>query len=251
MGNASKDTWYAIGGSSSLDPGDVQPVHLLGVERVVWRDGAGESHVWHNRCIHRGMRLQYGFVDDDRLACRYHGWRFAGDGKCAYIPAHPDMTPPDDFCVPSSPTAEAAGLIWTTVGSPEGPPPDLSEFDTLTYCRSIAIDCAPAVVEAHMTAAQFPPFAATTPGTSFSYRQPAPGVIVVQADSGEALVLALQPASDAKTHLHVLSTASVAGSGIPALRRHFSAWARQFRWQVENRTHQTRTETETAQEPKR
>jgi len=249
--NASKDTWYAIGGSSSLYPGDVQPVHLLRVERVVWRDGTGKSHVWHNRCIHRGMRLQYGFVDGDRLACRYHGWRFAGDGKCAYIPAHPDMTPPDDFCVSSSPAAEAAGLIWTTIGSPAGPPPDLSEFSTLTFCRSIAINCAPAVVEAHATATQFAPFAAATPATSFSSRHPAPGVIVVEADSGEALVLAVQPASNVKTHLHILSTAPVAGADIPVLRRHVSAWARQFRWRVENRVDQAHTETETAREPRR
>jgi nitrite reductase/ring-hydroxylating ferredoxin subunit len=249
--NAPKDTWYAIGGSSSLDSGDVQPVHILGVERVVWRDGGGESHVWHNRCIHRGMRLQYGFVDGDRLACRYHGWRFAGDGKCAYIPAHPDMTPPDDFCVPSSPSKEAAGLIWTTIGSPDGPPPDLSEFAELTFCRSVAINCASAEVEALATDAEFEPFSGATPGISFSYRHPAPGVIVIEADSGEALILALQPASDTKTHLHVLSAASVAGSDIAALRRHFSSWARQFRWQVENRASQARTETVTAQEPGR
>lgn len=251
MENAPKDSWYAIGGSSSLDPGDVQPVHLLGVERVVWRDGGGESHVWHNRCIHRGMRLQYGFVDGDRLACRYHGWRFAGDGKCAYIPAHPDMTPPDDFCVPSSPATEAAGLIWTTIGSPDGPPPDLSEFNALTFCRSVAIACGSAEVEAQAAAAEFAPFSAATPATTFSSRHAAPGVIVIEADNGEALILALQPASDTTTHLHVLSSASVAGSDIPALRRHFSAWARQFRWQAENRAHQPLIETETVQEPKR
>jgi nitrite reductase/ring-hydroxylating ferredoxin subunit len=244
--NTAKDAWYAIGGSSSLALGDVQPVYLLGLERVVWRDGQGESHVWHNRCVHRGMRLQYGFVDGDRLACRYHGWRFAGDGKCAYIPAHPDMTPPDDFCVPSSPTAEAAGLIWTSTGTPAGPPPDLSEFASLTFCRSVTIYCASSEVEAAAERADFVPFSAGKSGTSFTVRHPAPGITVIEADGGEALVLAVQPAIETKTHVHILSAASVADANLPALRRHFSAWARQFRWQVENGEHPAQTQSETA-----
>jgi phenylpropionate dioxygenase-like ring-hydroxylating dioxygenase large terminal subunit len=77
------------------------------------------------------MRLQFGFVDGRTgSSCRYHGWRFGGDGKCAYIPAHPDMTPPDDFCVPAFPSAaEATGLIWTSTGDPGDSPPDLSGFE--------------------------------------------------------------------------------------------------------------------------
>lgn len=239
MSELREDAWYAIGGSMSLAPGDVQPVHLFGAERVAWRDDDGESHIWHNRCIHRGMRLQYGFVDGNRLACRYHGWRFGGDGKCAYIPAHPDMTPPDDFCIPLSPSAEACGLIWTTTGSPEGPPPDLSEFAALTFCRSITIDRAPAAVESAAAGAEFTLFSGAQPGGTCSSRGIAPGLIAVEASAGdgEALVLAIQPAGAAKTHLHILAAASVADTDIPALRRHFSAWARHFRWHVENQVH--------------
>ena len=230
-----EDAWYAIGGSALLGPGDVQPVHLFDVERVAWRGTDGKSHVWHNRCIHRGMRLQYGFVDGDRLACRYHGWRFGGDGKCAYIPAHPDMTPPDDFCVPAAPSAEADGLIWTSIGTPDGPPPDLSEFDKLTFCRSVAVNCAAATIEAAAAKTSFTPFSAAPPSGVFLSRHPAPGIIVIETapDIGEALVLALQPAGETKTHLHVLSTAAVADDDIPALRRHFSAWARRFRGHAE------------------
>ena len=83
-----KDSWYALGGSAALDAGAVSPACLFGEERVVWRGEDGASHVWHNQCIHRGMRLQYGFVDQNRLSCRYHGWRFGiEDGACKEIPA--------------------------------------------------------------------------------------------------------------------------------------------------------------------
>ena len=76
-----RDAWYAVGGAAMLAEGEVMSVKLFGEERVAWRGDDGESHVWHNRCIHRGMRLQFGFVDGDRLACRF-GRRFGGDAQC-------------------------------------------------------------------------------------------------------------------------------------------------------------------------
>jgi nitrite reductase/ring-hydroxylating ferredoxin subunit len=215
----SKNCWYAIGGSKALEAGEVSPARLFGEERVVWRGEDGASHVWHNQCIHRGMRLQYGFVDQNRLSCRYHGWRFGGDGKCAYIPAHPEMTPPDDFCVPAYPSAENNGLIWTTIGNPDDSPPDLSGFKNLTFCRSIMIDTNPAEVDKALSAL-------------ISSSRVAPGVTAVEPAADETIVVAIQPVEDKKTQLHVLTTSA----DTTAARRRSSAWARQFRWQVENVT---------------
>lgn len=217
----SKNCWYAIGASTALKAGAISPARLFGEERVVWRGENGASHVWHNQCIHRGMRLQYGFVDQNRLSCRYHGWRFGGDGKCAYIPAHPNMTPPDDFCVPAYRSVESDGLIWTTTGEPDGAPPDLSDFENLTFCRSIVIDTDPATVGN----------ALSDLSTS---REIAPGVSTVGTSDAETLVVALQPVDGEKTQLHFLASSASTGTG--AMRKRSSAWARQFRWQVENAT---------------
>ena len=214
-----KNSWYAIGGSKMLEPGAASPAHLFGEERVVWRGENGVSHVWHNRCIHRGMRLQYGFVDKDRLSCRYHGWRFGGGGKCAYIPAHPDMTPPGDFCIPAYPSVEQDGLIWTTIAEPDGAPPDLSGFGNLAFCRSIVVDAGPDAV-------------ARAAADLESARPVSAGITAAGIFPGETLVLALQPLDDRKSQLHVLIAGVSADT--PATRRRYSAWARQFRWRVEN-----------------
>lgn len=214
-----KDSWYAIGGSSALEAGEVSPACLFGEERVVWRGEDGVSHVWHNQCIHRGMRLQYGFVDGNRLSCRYHGWRFAGDGKCAYIPAHPEMTPPDDFCVPAYQSTERDGLIWTTTGEPDGAPPDLSGYEDLAFCRSMVIDTSPAQVDSAIS-------------DIAESRPVAPGVTAIDMSAGDTLVLAIQPMDDTKTQLHILA-ASADAAGAES-RRRASAWAKKFRWQVEN-----------------
>lgn len=216
----SKNSWYAIGGSTALAAGEVSTARLFGEERVVWRGEDGASHVWHNQCIHRGMRLQYGFVDQNRLSCRYHGWRFGGDGKCAQIPAHPDMTPPDDFCVPAYRSVESDGLIWTTTGEPGDAPPDLSAFENLTFCRSVVIDTAAAEVAGAVS--DLP-----------SSRPVAAGVTAVETSANETLVLAVQPVDDEKSQLHIL--AASASTDTRALRKRCSAWARQFRWRVENK----------------
>lgn len=214
-----ENSWYAIGGSNTLEPGAISPARLFGEERVVWRGENGVSHVWHNQCIHRGMRLQFGFVDEDRLSCRYHGWRFGEDGKCAYIPAHPDMTPPDDFCVPVYPSVEQDGLIWTTTGEPEEAPPDLSGFENLAFCRSIVVNAGPDAVAKAVSGLE-------------SARPVSTGITVAGISAGETLVLALQPLDDRKSQLHILVAGKSADT--PATRHKYSAWARQFRWNLED-----------------
>ena len=66
----------------------------------MWRDSDGVAHVWEDRCPHRGMRLSLGFVRGDQIACLYHGWRYDAAGQCRYIPAHPQLTPPETIRVP-------------------------------------------------------------------------------------------------------------------------------------------------------
>ena len=215
----SKDCWYAIAGSTALAAGDVSPAQLFGEERVLWRGADDESHVWHNQCIHRGMRLQFGFVDQNRLSCRYHGWRFGSDGKCAFVPAHPNMTPPENFCVPTYPSAESDGLIWTTNGKPAGSPPDLSSYQNLTFCLSIVILVSPTIV-------------ATAIAELASSHSIADGLTEFGASSGDIFVVALQPVDDVKCQLHILTDPPPTHKS--DARKRCATWARQFRWQVEN-----------------
>lgn len=209
------------------------PARLFGEERVVWRDDTGSAHVWDNRCIHRGMRLQYGFVDGGRLACRYHGWRFGADARCEKIPAHPDMTPPEDFCVPAFVSAEAGGLIWTSLGSPTTPP-DASELDGLHFCRTLGLAVDADDVAAILPTATYVAFEAA-PGVEFGCTAGANGVYFLKSsspDRDETVALALQPVAPGKSQLHLLAAGG--NDDITRLRRHVSGWARRLRWFVEN-----------------
>ena len=68
---------HAIALCDSIQPGGVHPIQLQDVELVLWRDYAGQAHVWHDRCPHRGMRLSFGFVKENRLTCLYHAGNMA------------------------------------------------------------------------------------------------------------------------------------------------------------------------------
>ena len=107
--------WIPVGLSASFDPATSTGTHIDGKELVIWRDNSGQAHVWEDRCPHRGMRLSFGFVRGDHIACLYHGWQFDRQGQCQYIPAHPQLDVPKTIHVARYETAENAGLIWTRV----------------------------------------------------------------------------------------------------------------------------------------
>lgn len=97
--------------SAQIPVGDVHPVIVKEHELAVWRDSSGGVHLWEDRCPHRGMRLSFGFVRDDRLTCLYHGWEYGPGGSCKRIPAHPDLEPPETLCATRFSVAERNGMV--------------------------------------------------------------------------------------------------------------------------------------------
>ncbi|MEM1266294.1 MAG: Rieske (2Fe-2S) protein [Pseudomonadota bacterium] len=111
----------AVALSRDLPPKRVMRADVEGCDIAVWRDPAGRLHAWNNRCPHRGMRLSHGFVRGDKLACLYHGWHYGTDGVCTYIPAHPELAPPDTIRTEVYRVAEKDGVIWVSVSGPAEP----------------------------------------------------------------------------------------------------------------------------------
>jgi len=212
----SEAAWVAIGGSSGLAPRAVMPAIVRGTELAVWRDPEGTVHAWRNQCPHRGMRLSFGFVDDNgRLACRYHGWRYGPDGKCASVPAHPDRPPPDDVSVSAYASGERNGLIWVALS--DAPP--LGEIalpgEDLVFCRSLVAHAGP----------DFVIDAAAGHGVS-------PGVARAEC-AGAVVVLVVQPIDPRRTGIHLLAVAN--GTDPTTRRLEVAAWGRQLRHRIETR----------------
>lgn len=113
--------WYVVCAASDLGKRPLA-VTLLGTPLVVFRGAGGRVAALLDRCPHRNVPLSLGSVDKRSgvLACAYHGWRFAPDGRCVEVPGLIGE-PSKAWCVPSYPAKERDGLVWV-YGSPDTTP---------------------------------------------------------------------------------------------------------------------------------
>ena len=137
-----------IGLSINLPANRVMRALVHDHDVAVWRSASGKLSTWTNRCPHRGMRLSHGFVRGEALACLYHGWHYDAEGKCRYIPAHPELTPPETITVQSYSVAESGGVLWLATSGEAKP---IALPDNLQPVRSITFDCNADTVEKVMS----------------------------------------------------------------------------------------------------
>jgi len=121
--------WHPVAKVEQLENGGPVAVRLLDEDVVVWRAG-DELYAWRDLCVHRGTRLSLGhIVDGVRLECPYHGWTYATDGRCIYMPAHPEQTPPAKARVTAYRTAVNYGVVWVNLGSGDASLPRFELMD--------------------------------------------------------------------------------------------------------------------------
>lgn len=138
------DAWFPVELSRHVPEGQVVQSMLHGQELALWRPLAGSVQAWENRCPHRSVRLTLGFVDGEQLVCRYHGWRYGGDGRCTGVPSTPALAPPPAACVRTYMCREADGVVWASLAlAPRGYPPRLPGLEA---CRSFTLDVAAEVL---------------------------------------------------------------------------------------------------------
>jgi phenylpropionate dioxygenase-like ring-hydroxylating dioxygenase large terminal subunit len=198
--------------STQIEKGTSAGAVVEGAELVVWRDNSGKAHVWEDRCPHRGMRLSFGFVRGDHIACLYHGWQYDTAGQCRLIPAHPDLDVPQTIKVPTNRTEEKYGIVWAT-SSAEATLPAIDSPD-LTPFRSLYIDCALEDVLIGLGGKNF-----STVGENI-------GTLVAE---GVSVLVALQVAGPQRSALHMVALAKIDAGPLKRLAR----WAEDFRFSLE------------------
>jgi nitrite reductase/ring-hydroxylating ferredoxin subunit len=186
------DGWYPVAMAGDLEPGQSAGTRLFDREFCIWRDADGCPHAWEDRCPHRGMRLSFGFVRGDRIACLYHGWQYDTQGQCRLIPAHPDLDVPPTIRVAAYPCLDRLGMLWVYSDATVETPPDLSvdEGDVVPV-RSLYIDSAPAAVKQALAPSSKNIGTADLP------------LLSIDAE-GQHLVAGIQPFGKAKTALHIV-----------------------------------------------
>jgi nitrite reductase/ring-hydroxylating ferredoxin subunit len=204
--------WVPVALSSSIETGTSTGVVVEGAEVVVWRDTSGKVHAWEDRCPHRGMRLSFGFVRGDHIACLYHGWQYDAGGQCRLIPAHPNLDVPQTIKVPTYRAREKYGIIWAT-SSADAEIPEVSE-GIFTSLRSLYVDCPIDTVLAALNGIGFKSLGDTT------------GTCTID---GTKLLIALQATRPQRTGLHIVVPSAPDAGTLKRLAR----WAEAFRFALE------------------
>jgi phthalate 4,5-dioxygenase len=125
MGAVMRRYWHPIATSAQVPKPDCAPLRtkLLGQQFVVFRDTAGKVGVLDEHCMHRGVSLALGRVEEGGIRCLYHGWKFAVDGTLMETPNHPDPRLCQVLRARTYPVREVSGLIWAYIGAAEQEPP--------------------------------------------------------------------------------------------------------------------------------
>ncbi|PTR30980.1 3-ketosteroid 9alpha-monooxygenase subunit A [Rhodococcus sp. OK519] len=112
--------WHCLGLSDTYRDGKPHSIEAFGTKLVVFADSTGDLKILDAYCRHMGGDLSQGEIKGDTVACPFHDWRWAGNGKCTDIP-YARRVPP-----------VAKTRAWTTLdkngqlfvwNDPEGNPP--------------------------------------------------------------------------------------------------------------------------------
>ncbi len=128
-----KRFWQPVAFSDDLTDSP-QQVTLFDTRLAVARLD-GKAHTFSDICRHRGSALSLGRVDGCWLRCAYHGWAYDAEGTVVDIPARPELNGKLVAQLPTYPTIEAGGLVWTCVSgeTPLFGPSECPELDDPSY----------------------------------------------------------------------------------------------------------------------
>lgn len=113
--------WHPIYAADELQPGWAVPVTIMSEQLTLFRGESGQVHLVDFRCAHRGTQLSTGWVEEDCIRCRYHGWKYDGSGQCVEAPLEEPSFPPR-IRIKSYPVEEYLGGIFAYLGEGDAPP---------------------------------------------------------------------------------------------------------------------------------
>lgn len=104
-------SWFVVARSSQIGE-KPHAVTLLDRPLVVARAASGELFALDDCCPHRHVPLSAGRMTEQGLQCAYHGWTFAGDGRCVSIPGGSSSMCSPLVRVGAASVIEYDGLVW-------------------------------------------------------------------------------------------------------------------------------------------
>ena len=89
---------------------------VCGESILFWRTREGAVTAVSDRCVHRRFPLSQAptRLVDDQVVCGYHGFTYAGDGRCVAVPGQTRV--PRTARLTSYPVVEQDSFVWVFIG---------------------------------------------------------------------------------------------------------------------------------------
>lgn len=131
MGELLRCYWFPVAASVEVPAGKAIARRLLGEDLLLFRTTGGRLGLIDEHCTHRRSSLACGKVDQEGIACPYHGWKFGTQGQCLAMPAEAGQKPRllERAATRAHAVEELGGMIFAYLG-PQ-PAPLLPRYDLL------------------------------------------------------------------------------------------------------------------------
>lgn len=121
-------SWQPVALSRDCVEGHPKRIKIIGSYYTLYRGVDGRARLTQDRCPHRGTSLAYGWVEGNSIRCRYHGWKFDGEGHGQEFPAE-SMAYARAISLKSYPVREYLGAVFAYLG--DGEPCEFPRFPEL------------------------------------------------------------------------------------------------------------------------
>lgn len=109
--------WHCLGLAADYKDGQPHRLDIFGTRMVVFQGEDGALNAMHAWCPHMGADLSLGTVEGNSLVCKFHAWRWNGNGGCDGIP-YAKRVPPKAR-IRTWPTCEVNDFLFVW-NDPEG-----------------------------------------------------------------------------------------------------------------------------------
>ena len=119
--------WYIACTSRELKQKPIAKT-ILGIPLVLFRDKNSNPTALLDKCPHRNVPLSQGWVKDNSITCKYHGWKFDASGVCQDVPGLCSFNENVKRNVVAYQVIEQNNFIWVYCQPNEIPKTQLYEF---------------------------------------------------------------------------------------------------------------------------
>lgn len=124
--NQIQDKWFRVCKSADLKDKPLSK-KINGIPIVLFRGQENTVGALLDRCPHRNIPMSRGWVEDEKLVCRFHGWHFDTDGVCVKVSQIKDLKEDSNRNAISFISMEEEGFIYVRCNNKKEDFPQIKE----------------------------------------------------------------------------------------------------------------------------